>query len=260
MITIGHLCCSQAATRQRMVWLLVMTFAGVNLWSAPPPSDQAAKQAKKEKKPPLADFENELFKGLNSLPQGVKSAGEKNTKPQPSETERGPAIDVDQQRRLTQGEDVGASPQAHSWLRIGHSMRNVEGRIAAGNLGKETQQLQKTIVQDLTELMKQFRQQTSKSSFRPGTGAAAEAGSQAAENQQEVTKPATDSSQRVGQERGSRVVGEETRMSREELWGRLPVRIQTQLRGAAVDQFLPKYERLLEQFYRQLADQADHDR
>ena len=49
-------------------------------------------------------------------------------------------------------------------------------------------------------------------------------------------------------------------MVMEELWGHLPARLQAQLRGAAVDQFLPKYERLLEQFYRRLAEQEDEDR
>lgn len=49
-------------------------------------------------------------------------------------------------------------------------------------------------------------------------------------------------------------------MLMDRLWGQLPARIQTQLRGAAVDEFLPKYQLLLEQFYRRLGEQEDEDR
>ena len=223
-------------------------------WQAPAASaKEPGKQGKDDNKPRPGLFEEELFQGLDKLPAIPKSTSRQQ---KPPKAERGPAIDAQRQRRLTQGEDLGQRP-GDSWSRIGDSMRNVEGRIAAGDLGKETQQLQKMIVQDLAGLMKQFRQQASDSSFRPGMGAASSASSQAGDNQQ---NPATDSTQRIGPDTGSQVESEEVQMMMEELWGHLPARLQAQLRGAAVDQFLPKYERLLEQFYRRLAEQESGDK
>jgi len=233
--------------------LISVTPTAATAWQAPPASArEPGKQGKDDNKPRPGLFEEELFQGLDKLPAIPKST----SRQKPPKAERGPAIDVQRQRRLTQGEDLGQRP-GDSWSRIGDSMRNVEGRIAAGDLGKETQQLQKMIVQDLAGLMKQFRQQSSDSSFRPGMGAASSASSQAADNQQ---NPATDSTQRIGPDTGTQVESEEVQMVMEELWGHLPARLQAQLRGAAVDQFLPKYERLLEQFYRRLAEQESRDK
>lgn len=225
-------------------------------WQATLPStSEPAQQLPKSDKTRPGVFEEELFKGLEKLPAAVEPPIRQK---KPDKTERGPAIDKQRQRRLTQGEDLGERP-GDSWSRIGDSMRNVEGRIAAGDLGIETQQLQKIIAQDLAKLTKQLRQQSSNSSFRPGTGAASSPSSQTADSEQDATKPATDSTSRIGQDTGSQAETEEVQMAMERLWGQLPARLQTQLRGAAVDQFLPKYQRLLEQFYRRLAEQEGED-
>ena len=232
--------------------------APVIAWQvAPSSTTEPVKQAPSNSKAPPGVFEEELFKGLDKLP----AVSESTTRPrqESGKTDRGPAIDRQRQRRLTQGEDLGEQ-SVDSWSRIGDSMRNVEGRIAAGDLGKETQQLQKIIAQDLAKLTKQLRQQSSNSTFRPGTGAASSASSQNADSQQDPTKPATDSTTRIGQDSGTQAKVEEVEMTMERLWGQLPARIQTQLRGAAVDQFLPKYQLLLEQFYRRLAEQEGEDK
>ena len=255
MTSHGHYCFPAAGLRFLVIWSILVTLVGDPLWSAPPlPAVPGEKEQKQEKNAQAGGFEAELFQGLDPLPEDQKSGPKKSGKAV-DKKDQGPALDAERQRRLTQGEDIGEQSQSNSWLRVGRSMRNVESRIAAGDLGKETQQLQKTIVQDLAGLMKQFRQQASESSFRPGTGAASEAGT--SDDTHDSTKPATDSSQRVGQDPGSQVASEETAMTPENLWGGLPPRIQTQWRGAAVDQFLPKYERLLEQFYRRLAEQTE---
>ena len=240
-----------------LLLILAMPAPAVGWQATPPRANEPEKQQQNDSKPRPGVFEEELFKGLDKLPAVPGSTSRQQQ--EPGEKERGPAIDRQRQRRLTQGEDLGEQP-GDSWSRIGDSMRNVEGRIAAGDLGKETQQLQKMIAQDLAKLTKQLRQQSSDSSFRPGTGAASSASSQTADNQQDSTKPATDSTSRIGQDTGTQAEAEEVQMVMEQLWGHLPARLQTQLRGAAVDQFLPKYQRLLEQFYRRLAEQEGEDR
>ena len=246
-------------------WLLVQGLflipvrpAPAVAWQATPSHvSEPGKQQQNDNKPRPGVFEEELFKGLDKLPTVPGSTSRQQQ--EPGKPERGPAIDKQRQRRLTQGEDLGEQ-SGDSWSRIGHSMRNVEGRIAAGDLGKETQQLQKMIVQDLGKLTKQLQQQSSDSSFRPGTGAASSPSSQATDDQQDATKPAADSTSRIGQDTGSQPKVEEVELVIDQLWGHLPARLQTQLRGAAVDQFLPKYQRLLEQFYRRLAEQEGEDR
>ena len=37
------------------------------------------------------------------------------------------------------------------------------------------------------------------------------------------------------------------------IWGSLPPDVRSELRGARIERFLPKYESMLEQFYRRLA-------
>ena len=227
--------------------LVLVALTSGTAWAAPPASEEAGQQ---EKMPPKS-LEDELFQGLDRLPAAERK------RLRESAQDQGPEVDRDRQRRLTQGEDLGQQSEKNSWLRIGTSMKNVQGRLAVGDLGQETQQLQKMISQDLSGLMKQFRQQSSGSSFRPGSGAAASAGIQDSDDPSPSSKPATDSSQRVGQGNAGPVEAGEATATIEELWGYLPARIQAQLRGAAADQFLPKYERLLEAFYRRLAEQAD---
>lgn len=226
--------------------ILALVMSG-NAWATQP----ASKETGQQKKNPPQSVEDELFQGLEQLPATGKE------RPGKSSADQGPAVDRDRQRRLTQGEDIGQESERNSWLRIGASMENVQGRLAVGDLGRETQQLQKMISQDLSDLMKQLRKQSSGSSFRPGTGAAASAGIHDSEDPSSSSKPATDSSERIGQENVEPVEAGEAAATMEELWGYLPARVQAQLRGAAADQFLPKYERLLEAFYRRLAEQAD---
>jgi len=234
------------ACHARACVILVVATSGT-AWATQPASKEAGLQ---EKMPPKS-VEDELFQGLDQLPGTGKE------RPGKSSADQGPEVDRDRQRRLTQGEDVGQESERNSWLRIGASMENVQGRLAVGDLGRETQQLQKMISQDLADLMKQLRQQSGSSSFRPGAGAAASAGIQDSDDPSSSPKPATDSSERVGQGNAEPVEAGEAAATMEELWGYLPARVQAQLRGAAADQFLPKYERLLEAFYRRLAEQAD---
>jgi hypothetical protein len=228
-------------------FVILAVLASGTAWAAQPVSKKTGPQ----KKMPPKSLEDELFQGLDQLPAVGKE------RPGKSSADQGPEVDQDRQRRLTQGEDVGQESERNSWLRIGTSMENVRGRLAVGDLGRETQQLQKMISQDLSDLMKQLRQQSNGSSFRPGAGAAASAGIQDSDDPSSSSKPATDSSQRVGKGNAEPVEAGEAAATMEELWGYLPARVQAQLRGSAADQFLPKYERLLEAFYRRLAEQAD---
>ena len=150
----NRLYCSVACLAGALLVLVALTSG--TAWAAPPVSEEAGQQ----KNMPPASLEDELFQGLDRLPAAERK------RPRESAQNQGPEVDRDRQRRLTQGEDLGQQSERNSWLRIGTSMKNVQGRLAVGDLGRETQQLQKMISQDLSGLMEQFRQQSSGSSFQ----------------------------------------------------------------------------------------------
>ena len=217
-------------------------------WAAPPSEAGKSQEtgAPGAARPPV-DLESELFQGLNQLPApGIPSPGKTGE----------PGGEGNPRAAGSRGEDLGERSEDDSWLRIGASMKDVQRRLAAGNLGRETQQLQKIISQELGEMMKQVQQQQQAPALRPGGGAASGVANGEQERQPSGDKADPDGSETIEGNTGGEAGDGETATTMKELWGYLPARIQAQLRGAGTDQFLPKYERLLEQFYRRLAEQA----
>ena len=54
-----------------------------------------------------------------------------------------------------------------------------------------------------------------------------------------------------------RAEADQARELMKNLWGQLPVRDRNQLLQSAPDEFLPKYELLIEQYYRRLAEEHE---
>ena len=204
------------------------------------------------------DVERELF-GKDDVPPGAEAdnAGEMPESPQGNQS-----LDKSLQREL----GPAAVPEdANPLLQIAREMRAAERLLAEADSGSKTQDVQKRIVASLDELIRQARRQCSAS-------AAAQAKSQAVASRQPVrqpqrqkepsgaerrpdSQPVTDPNAAPGSSDPQRPSPEEMRGVLEELWGELPQTEREQMLELPVEElFLPKYEPLIEEYFRRLSE------
>jgi len=144
-------------------------------------------------------------------------------------------------------------------------MRQVEGLIAQTESGPQTQDLQKQIVSSLDELIKQARSCSKKCS--PSQS------SQKVASRQQVRQPnkkpkegrikpgdkrATNPAGKPGQAGPRRPTPEEMKELVKSVWGELPEAEREQmLQWMSEGEFLPKYELLLEQYFKRLVEEGN---
>ncbi len=202
----------------------------------------------------LDDLENDLLDGLDGKP----------SKTGPDATLGNPAgstseLDDELLRQLGEGEDLGEET-LDPLLLISRRMRSVEDLIEGRNTSQPTQRLQKQIVEDLDLLIEQMKKQCSgapgdgdgkkKPGGKPGSGSKAGDG----ENKGK-SRPAKDSTARTGKDADTRTELERMKQMLKEVWGHLPPRIREQMQAGSPEEFLPKYERLIEDYYKRLAEE-----
>ncbi|UUO08069.1 hypothetical protein M4951_07060 [Blastopirellula sp. J2-11] len=236
----------------------------------------------------LEGLGEDLFDGLE-IPDALppKSGdpaitGEKDTT---RPTEGGSVPDVVGQ---PDGEDLGLGPE-NPLVNIGRQMQTVQDRIGQGQAEDNTLALQRSIIEQLNDLIDQANQQQQQqqsqqqnqqqqqqqnqqqqqsqqqgqqqpqnggSQPQPQEGEGEEQMSQ----QQRENEQANDSSDQV-QDREYQLLPLEARGALiKEVWGQLPERVRQQLQNASVEKFLPKYERLTEEYFRRLAEQEQEGR
>jgi hypothetical protein len=131
---------------------------------------------------------------------------------------------------------------------IGERMRAAQRRMTNRDTSESTQQLQRQIQSELAALIEQARQQSEqKSGSSPGNQAGNTGGNP-------TPAPPRDSTDRV--ERGTKeaVDTADVKNTISRFWGHLPDKLREQLQSSLSEQFLPKYERLIEDYYRALAE------
>jgi TolA-binding protein len=186
----------------------------------------------------LQELESDLLKGL---PAARKAAPKKDLSPD----------DQRLQDDLKAGEDLSAAPE-NPLLEIGRQMRAVERRIAQRDTSQETQSDQGKIVAALQKLLEQATQQegnASNSASGRGTGKAG-----AGDGQAQPGAP-QESTDRVGGPQTEAAQTADVRNLLQRIWGHLPEKMRDEMRNAVSDQFLPKYEKLIEEYYQRLADE-----
>ena len=148
------------------------------------------------------------------------------------------------------GEDIGT--RANPLESIARQMRTVEQRMQAADTSQATQTIQQHIVDDLQRLIAQLEQQQAgerDTAPRKRSGTRSRDGMQqansSAQQAQSVPGAAASTQNLPGQE------GDPLR----EVWGHLPERVRERVANQSIDQFLPKYERLIEAYYRRLAEE-----
>ena len=133
---------------------------------------------------------------------------------------------------------------------LGERMRDVQRRIARRDTSDETQTLQRQIQDDLAALIEQARQQAA-AAGKPGSGQGQLAGSSGGNP---TPAPPRDTTNRL--EQGTKVPVETADVQDliRRFWGHLPDKLREQMQSSLSEQFLPKYERLIEDYYRRLAE------
>ena len=159
------------------------------------------------------------------------------------------------------GEDIELTEHMDPLTRIGHRMRSAGRRLAKSDLSENTRVLQKQIVRELDQLIVSARKQPKQ---QPG-GADPEAGRRPRESVDQPPRPdpqTDDPAQSRGSESQPRLDGtpvdsparDQIETLLKKVWGYLPPQEQEQLLNTSVEDFLPKYKTLIEEYFKRLAE------
>lgn len=206
-----------------------------------------------------SDLDDELFSDLAPL--------EAEPNPEPPTK---PSSEVD--RRLQQelgGDDLGQKRGGNKMVELADTMKQVRNRIQRKDLAAETQEMQAGIVKDLDAIIDQLRKQ--KKQNKSGGSS-----SQQKQNQQQRSKqskpqqkpggkpgdkpsnqPSNDSTTRLGNAEAAEADAESRDQLMQDAWGNLPAALKRQMQSARPEKFLPKYSRLIEEYFKRLSEEND---
>ncbi len=192
----------------------------------------------------LDDLDSDLLDGLgDDIPTKTTD------KPQSSKTSD---VDQDLLDQIGEGEDVELGKKTDPLTRIGKRMRTAERLIAGRDTSEKTQRLQKEILEDLAALIdvqkKRAAQANGQRKKRPGNGNVnPEAGSSAGPER---------STPRVGK---TDVIKKDLTSQQDlykKTWGKLPKRRVEEMLNSNIESFLPKYAKLIEEYFIRLAEES----
>jgi hypothetical protein len=204
-----------------------------------------------DKKPTDSSLDQELIDSLDSeLLEGLETI---------------PPDEAHEQTKDGDEPSHDASDEEDAFTRVSNRMREAERLIPKIDATKSTKKLQKEIVTDLEKLISQLEQQCKKcqggSCSKPSDQQTAEREPQnqpsqkSSAGQQDAKKPAKDASERLGKDEARKATLERMKsLLREDRWGELPAKAREQLLQLSPEQFLPKYELLIEEYYKRLAE------
>lgn len=153
------------------------------------------------------------------------------------------------------GEDLGDQAK-NPLLTISKEMRAVEGLLSQQDSSAKTQEMQKQIMADLAKLIEKCERQCNGPGGKKGGGKPA--AKPAVGDSAAAARPVTESTDRVekSDKRELNKIAVQDLLRR--VWGHLPDHLREPLmRGALGEQFLPKYEKEIEEYYRRLAEAPD---
>lgn len=219
----------------------------------------------------LEDLSSDLLEGLSAEPGSDSSA---KAKPQAEANGDQPAGPARAKLPETIGEDIGAADapadNENPLFRIEQKMRQVEQRLAEQDASESTQNLQQEIAKELAQLLEQLQQQQQQqqnqnsSQQQQQQNQQQQTNSQQQQNQkqnasnrsnQPASKPARESEERTGKTE-EKIKPEDLQELFQRAWGNLPAQVRERMRSAAQEQFLPKYETLIEDYYKRLAEEG----
>jgi len=209
--------------------------------------------AAQTKPPPSLD--EELMKDLGRDPLEKELFGEKKD---PAEK---PAGDKDTELRTRVIRELGKAAEAeddHPLLALARRMREAEGRIAAKDPGEKTQALQAAVLADLDQLIEQARKSCKRSGSRNQTQMAMRSGSGGG-TPKDGSKNPSDKSSTAGPRKTDTPakqgdIGQVIESMKKNVWGNLPVHARNIVMDLPAEAFLPKYQALIEEYFRRLSE------
>ncbi len=209
----------------------------------------------------LDDLDNELLEGAGDLKRPAGKPKAEGTKPG----------DGDKPKSKSQvgGEDIGIpmeDEQVDPLVHVSQDMRTVEELIPKSTNRAHAEELQRRIVEDLAKLIEQAEAQSaaqqaaSKNKKQPSSAKRqsvkqSKPGSPA-NSQQNSSKPAQDSTNRLGKAEDARPDPELMKGLMKDSWGNLPPRAREQMLQNSPERFLPQYELMIERYYQRLAEES----
>ena len=145
------------------------------------------------------------------------------------------------------GEDIGQQaedPVQFTIQRAIRQMRQAQDLLSNRQTARQTQSLQASVTNELQSLIADL--ETKSSAKQSGAGAPA-----GANDEQANANSSPDSQEPVGGEPGA--APENVGSTEAKIWGHLPQRLRQRMRTAGVEEFLPQYEQMLEDYYRRLS-------
>lgn len=218
-------------------------------------------------------LDDELLKELEETPPAKKPASrdaparderkEKDADPaaEPADT---PELDEEFMRELEEGIEQSAE-EADPLARVAQAMREVEGRLSRSKSDGQTRELQTKIVADLDAMIQEALKRAQRSQSQSASNSGKQGSQRSKVNQpqqqqqgaqgQHEQRPSPDSTERLGRDQVVRPDPGAVRDAMKHLWGHLPERDREMMLNASIEQFLPKYELLIEQYFRRLAEE-----
>jgi hypothetical protein len=249
---------------RRLTWSLL----GVPIWltatNAALPVAGAAESPRPAAKPATDErlqnsLDNALLRdlGIPAKPEGAPPRASKPTE-MPAD---GPA-DLDPLRReqLGAGEDLG-QPSEDLLVTIGRRMRLAESLIGRQVTSQETQSVQQQVIRDLEQLIVELNKQCqgaqsgASSPAKPGAKPDGKSRAGSGENTG-ASQPAKESTDRTEGTASDREELARLQILLRQVWGHLPPKIRDQMQSGLIEEFLPKYERLIEEYYSRLAEEG----
>ncbi len=219
----------------------------------------------------LDDLDNALLEGLsNDVKETSSTDKSKTLLGEPLDGESPSAPEKLSPDAGAAGEDIGnrdlSTDDDNPLARLEQKMRQVQDRLARRDPSQETQTIQREIATDLASLLESLQQQQqqeknqNQSSSRqqqsqPQSTPQQSQSSSSAPSSEPSSKPAQDSEERLGKSNDDKLQPEALRDLYQRAWGHLPAHVRDQMQAAAQEQFLPKYQILIEEYYQRLAEE-----
>jgi hypothetical protein len=205
----------------------------------------------------LENLDDELLEGLDDLDRPAPDSTGMRPKPEPP-GELPSELDAQLLEQLGEGEDIGQESSS-PLVAIGRQMRVVEDLIGRSITSDRTQRVQGQIIAGLDQLIEELKSQcksgqsqsgggTQKPSSKPGGKSRGGSGENRGDN-----RPSRESADRIGAAGSDDAELDRMKQMLKHVWGHLPPKVREQMQSGTIEEFLPKYEQLIEDYYSRLA-------
>jgi len=163
------------------------------------------------------------------------------------------ALDEQLLDELGEGEDIGE--QTDPMVQIARRMQRAQQLIASRDTSEPTRRLQQQIAAELEELIEQVKKKKCAGGAKSGAGSSQPKPGAGQPGENPSQQPPTDSQTgRTDTAHAEAADPNQVRQLVARAWGHLPPQIRRQLEQAALEEFLPQYENLIEQYFNRLAE------